>query len=348
MSRKYKFGDNDKLHFISFAVVYWIDLFIRKEYKDILIESWRYCQKKKEFEIYGFGMQMPGRKSSDGYRYGFNGKENDNEVSGQGNWQDYGERMYSPRLGRFPSPDPLIIHEKKYPELSPYQFASNTPIQAIDLDGLEAYGVYNKATSMLALIPDVSQVKAKLEYKFVSAQEYAKLTPEMKSKANYGILVKNVFTGGHSEGGGKVASQTNPKEKPISTGSYNILENKGNNNPDHNSFFVLDPQDNSQYDKVDNRPGEVNSKGEQRTGYNLHPGRVSFGCVTINKDDPNMTPEQRAEEWNIINNAINNTKTEQVPDNRGMQKYIPGTTQTKFGTLKVIDKKPEPAKTGVN
>ncbi|MFN9999076.1 MAG: hypothetical protein ACK52X_05575, partial [bacterium] len=120
------------------------------------------------------------------------------------------------------------------------------------------------------------------------------------------------------------------------------------NNPDHNSFFVLDPQDNSQYDKVDNRPGEVNSKGEQRTGYNLHPGRVSFGCVTINKDDPNMTPEQRAEEWNIINNAINNTKTEQVPDNRGMQKYIPGTTQTKFGTLKVIDKKPEPAKTGVN
>ncbi|MFN4974085.1 MAG: RHS repeat-associated core domain-containing protein, partial [Bacteroidota bacterium] len=54
-------------------------------------------------------MQMPGRKSSGGYRYGFNGKENDNEVSGQGNWQDYGERMYSPRLGRFPSPDPLII-----------------------------------------------------------------------------------------------------------------------------------------------------------------------------------------------------------------------------------------------
>ena len=25
MSRKYKFGDNDKLYFISFAVVYWID-----------------------------------------------------------------------------------------------------------------------------------------------------------------------------------------------------------------------------------------------------------------------------------------------------------------------------------
>ena len=54
MSRKYKFGDNDKLYFISFAVVYWIDLFIRKEYKDILIESWRYCQNEKDLEIYGW------------------------------------------------------------------------------------------------------------------------------------------------------------------------------------------------------------------------------------------------------------------------------------------------------
>jgi len=33
MSRKYKFGDSSKLYFISFAVINWIDLFIRKEYK---------------------------------------------------------------------------------------------------------------------------------------------------------------------------------------------------------------------------------------------------------------------------------------------------------------------------
>ena len=52
MSRKYKFGDSSKLYFISFAVVYWIDLFIRKEYKDILVESWRHCQTEKGLEIY--------------------------------------------------------------------------------------------------------------------------------------------------------------------------------------------------------------------------------------------------------------------------------------------------------
>lgn len=54
MSRKYKFSDNDKLYFISFAVVYWIDLFIRREYKEIVLESWRYCQKEKDLEIYGW------------------------------------------------------------------------------------------------------------------------------------------------------------------------------------------------------------------------------------------------------------------------------------------------------
>lgn len=77
--------------------------------------------------------------ASGGYRYGFNGKENDSEVKGEGNWQDYGARVYDPRLGRFPSPDPK---DKLYPMLSSYQFASNSPIQAVDLDGKEAFIVH--------------------------------------------------------------------------------------------------------------------------------------------------------------------------------------------------------------
>jgi len=92
-------------------------------------------------DYYAFGAQMPGRvsTSADNYRYGFNGKENDNEVKGNGNQQDYGMRIYDPRLGKFLSVDPIT---KEYPELTPYQFASNTPIQAVDLDGLEAFFVH--------------------------------------------------------------------------------------------------------------------------------------------------------------------------------------------------------------
>jgi RHS repeat-associated protein len=88
-------------------------------------------------DYYPFGMQMPGRSfsSSGVYRYSFNGKEKDDEWNGTiGGFQDYGMRMYDTRVCRFPLPDPLT---KKYPELTPYQFASNTPIIAIDLDGLE-------------------------------------------------------------------------------------------------------------------------------------------------------------------------------------------------------------------
>jgi hypothetical protein len=48
-------------------------------------------------------------------------------------------RIYDPRLGRFLSVDPIT---KKYPELTPYQFASNRPIDGIDLDGLE-YATFN-------------------------------------------------------------------------------------------------------------------------------------------------------------------------------------------------------------
>ena len=74
---------------------------------------------------------------SDGYRYGFGGQEKDNEIKGKGNSINYSFRMHDPRVGRFFSPDPLIIAKGEYPWYSPYQFAGNKPIWAIDLEGLQ-------------------------------------------------------------------------------------------------------------------------------------------------------------------------------------------------------------------
>ena len=54
MSRKYKINDQQKLYFLTFAVVRWIDVFTRREYKDILIESLRFCQLHKGLELYAF------------------------------------------------------------------------------------------------------------------------------------------------------------------------------------------------------------------------------------------------------------------------------------------------------
>ncbi len=82
-------------------------------------------------------MAMPGRKfNNDSYRYGFNGKENDKDVS-EG-VQDYGMRIYDARIAKFLSEDPLT---KKYPWYTPYQFAGNRPINSIDIDGLEDHNV---------------------------------------------------------------------------------------------------------------------------------------------------------------------------------------------------------------
>ncbi|HNW70029.1 MAG TPA: RHS repeat-associated core domain-containing protein, partial [Bacteroidales bacterium] len=86
-------------------------------------------------DYYPFGQEMPGRVySPTSYRYGFNGKENDNEVAGTGNWQNYGMREYDARVCRFISVDPLTA---KFPWYTPYQFAGNKPMIAVDLDGLE-------------------------------------------------------------------------------------------------------------------------------------------------------------------------------------------------------------------
>ena len=54
MSTKYKFRDQEKLYFISFAVVYWLDVFIRNEYRDLLLANLSYCQEKKGLEIYAW------------------------------------------------------------------------------------------------------------------------------------------------------------------------------------------------------------------------------------------------------------------------------------------------------
>ena len=81
-------------------------------------------------------MIQPGRSYSAGtaYRYGFNGKENDNEVSGEGNKLDYEARILDSRLGRWMSIDP---EAKKFPAESPYIYSSNSPILFYDPDGEE-------------------------------------------------------------------------------------------------------------------------------------------------------------------------------------------------------------------
>ena len=80
-----------------------------------------------------FGVQLAERTiSGDGYRYGFQGQEMDDEFGGSGNSIDFGARMYDPRLGRWLSCDP---QSKKQPSQSPYKAFLNNPNLFVDPDG---------------------------------------------------------------------------------------------------------------------------------------------------------------------------------------------------------------------
>jgi RHS repeat-associated protein len=75
--------------------------------------------------------------SATAYRFGFNGKENDDEVSGAGNCIAFEARIYDSRLSRWFSVDPFW---PEYPYISSYSFALNSPIYFIDPDGNRIVG----------------------------------------------------------------------------------------------------------------------------------------------------------------------------------------------------------------
>ncbi len=54
MTTGYKITDQTELHFLTFGIVNWIDLFTRIEYRDIFIDSLNYCQKNKGLEIFAW------------------------------------------------------------------------------------------------------------------------------------------------------------------------------------------------------------------------------------------------------------------------------------------------------
>ncbi len=54
MSTRYKIHNQNHTYFLTLTTVGWVDVFTRKEYKDILLESLRFCQQKKGFLLYAY------------------------------------------------------------------------------------------------------------------------------------------------------------------------------------------------------------------------------------------------------------------------------------------------------
>ena len=84
---------------------------------------------------YPFGMNMEGTWPGGTNKYQYNGKEIDNDFGLD--WYHYGARMYDPAIARFTGVDPIA---DQFPNLSPFNYASNDPIKNIDLYGLQGVG----------------------------------------------------------------------------------------------------------------------------------------------------------------------------------------------------------------
>ena len=54
MSTGYRIANQEALYYVTFQIVNWIDIFTRKVYRDIIIDSLRFCQQNKGLEIFAF------------------------------------------------------------------------------------------------------------------------------------------------------------------------------------------------------------------------------------------------------------------------------------------------------
>lgn len=54
MGFKYQIYDQSKAYYLTLTIVRWIDVFTRQAYKDIIIDSLKYCQKNKRLNVYAY------------------------------------------------------------------------------------------------------------------------------------------------------------------------------------------------------------------------------------------------------------------------------------------------------
>ena len=160
---------------------------------------------------------MPGRKyNSAEYRYGFNGKEKDDEGEfGSITNYDYGFRIYNPAVARFLSVDPLT---QSYPWYTPYQFAGNGPIMNIDVDGLEP----TSSTRTVEGEPDAVETNIDEDWVVVTAKGNGL---ETKEKTSHPKLLYNRFNHWRPRGDGlglSVDKHIARQKTPFTEGLKNI------------------------------------------------------------------------------------------------------------------------------
>jgi hypothetical protein len=201
--------------------------------------------------------------------------------------QDYGARLYNPAIGKFLSVDPIT---RNYPMLTPYQFASNTPISAIDLDGLEAKVVRTEVKPGLTKIQIVLDVTIKVS----------------SSCEGYTIdCIKNAF-----EATKKMTEYnlSEPRYEVPEQGEYyefKFGEVKYSNGDDI-SPFVIDIADLPSSDLFGTEMGIVDKIGDSQNN-KIKIGLSNIMAKHLAEDDDGKQPQAAYEFANVIAHEIGHT-----------------------------------------
>jgi len=118
-----------------------------------------------QWDYDSFGMLTVGRNWSGGseFRYGFNGKENEDEIAGNNNDLDFGARIYDSRLGKWFSPDKF---QATYPSNSTYSYCLNNPIYLVDKNGDNIF-IFDSQNKLVAVIEVYKETDIAIKFDYL-------------------------------------------------------------------------------------------------------------------------------------------------------------------------------------
>jgi hypothetical protein len=112
------------------------------------------------------------------------------------------------------------------------------------------------------------------------------------------------------------------QEVPAPAGEYWIIDNP-NPKDGHEGWYGLIKKDSRLDDYFEDN-------GKTRSGVRLHLGRISWGCVTVNVNQPDA-----ATKWKNIQDLINGTKTGTIDFIAGPHWWNRCKTIKTYGTLTI-------------